>query len=79
VNNWNPQNERGAVQEAQVMTGSTDCASGMILGALVVDAASMGLHGLKDQARIAQVAGKAPAFHGQKATDHEGTLGVFCS
>jgi ADP-ribosylglycohydrolase len=52
-------------------------ARAMIWGALVADAASMGLHWLYDQARIAAVAGERPEFHGPDAADFEGAKGYF--
>ena len=52
-------------------------ARAMVWGALVADAASMGLHWLYDQARIAQVAGDRPEFHGPDAADYDGVPGYF--
>jgi len=55
----------------------TDRARNMLLGALVADAASMGLHWLYDQERIAAVAGDRPEFRTPNAADFEGTKGYF--
>lgn len=52
-------------------------ARAMIWGALVADAASMGLHWLYDQGRIAEVAGDAPEFHGPEQADYDGVPGYF--
>lgn len=62
------------------MTQDADRARGALLGALVADAASMGLHWLYDQARIAAVAGDAPEFRAPNAADYQGPekpLGYF--
>lgn len=49
----------------------------MVLGALVADAASMGLHWLYDQDRLADVAGGCPAFRTPDAADYDGFKGYF--
>ncbi|MBO9452803.1 ADP-ribosylglycohydrolase family protein [Tropicibacter sp. R16_0] len=59
------------------MTLLTERSHAMIWGALVADAASMGLHWIYDQARIAEVAGERPEFHGPDAADFEGAKGYF--
>lgn len=54
---------------------------GALLGALVADAAAMGLHWLYDQARIAEIAGGAPEFRTPNGADFLGpdgrSLGYF--
>lgn len=49
----------------------------MVLGALVADAASMGLHWIYDQDRIRQVAPEAPEFTSPDAANYEGVPGYF--
>lgn len=49
----------------------------MILGALVADAASMGLHWVYDQAHIRKLAPEAPEFRTPQAADYEGVKGYF--
>jgi len=49
----------------------------LILGALVADAASMGLHWIYDQDRIAQIAGDTPEFHEPKPENYADTAGYF--
>ncbi len=49
----------------------------MALGALVADAASMGLHWIYDQARIREVAPDAPEFRMPDAANYEGAPGYF--
>ncbi|PTX57546.1 ADP-ribosylglycohydrolase [Litoreibacter ponti] len=49
----------------------------MLLGALVADAASMGLHWLYDQERIAAVAGDTPEFRTPTEADYADTKGYF--
>ena len=48
-----------------------------LLGAVVADSASMGLHWIYDTARLAEVGGDAPEFHVPDATNYEGVVGVF--
>ena len=54
-----------------------DRAKGAILGALVADAASLGLHWLYDQARIREVAPEAPEFRFPTPADYEGVTGYY--
>lgn len=49
----------------------------MLWGALVADAAAMGLHWLYDQERIAAAAGQTPEFEAPDAARYAGTKGVF--
>lgn len=49
----------------------------MILGALVADAAAMGLHWVYDQDRIAAIAPQTPEFRTPSAADYEGVQGYF--
>lgn len=49
----------------------------MILGALVADAASLGLHWLYDQDQIAKVAPNSPAFTPINAANYENVPGFF--
>ncbi|NVO56998.1 ADP-ribosylglycohydrolase family protein [Rhodobacteraceae bacterium B1Z28] len=49
----------------------------LVIGALVGDAASLGLHWLYDQPRIAQLAGDTPEFCGTTAKDFEGVPAYF--
>lgn len=49
----------------------------MVLGALVADAASMGLHWIYDQDRIREVAPEAPEFTDPDAANYEGAPGYF--
>lgn len=55
----------------------TDTAQNMILGALVADAASLGLHWIYDQAHIAKVAPDEPAFVAPDAANFEGVMGFY--
>jgi ADP-ribosylglycohydrolase len=48
-----------------------------ILGALVADAATTGMHWLYDQARIRELAPQAPEFRNPAAADYEGVPGYF--
>ena len=48
-----------------------------IIGALVADAAAMGLHWLYDQARIAELASDSIEFRTPDANDFEGVAGYF--
>ena len=48
-----------------------------VLGALVADAASLGLHWIYDPERLAQVAGPAPEFHEPDLEDYRGTAAYF--
>ena len=49
----------------------------MILGALVADAASMGLHWIYDQARIKDVALDAPEFMQPDPKNYDGVPAYF--
>lgn len=49
----------------------------MVIGALVADAASMGLHWIYDQDRISEVAPEAPEFTAPDAANYEGVPGYF--
>lgn len=49
----------------------------MILGALVADAATMGLHWVYDQPHIVKIAPEAPEFITPTASNYEGVLGYF--
>jgi ADP-ribosylglycohydrolase len=49
----------------------------LVLGTLVADAASLGLHWLYDQDRIAQVAPKTAAFHPASLNDYQDVPGYF--
>lgn len=51
------------------MTTETDRANAAVTGALVADAASMGLHWLYDQARLRAVAGDEPEFRAPNRAD----------
>lgn len=51
------------------MTSEQDRARAAVTGAIVADAASMGLHWLYDQARIREVAGDSPAFRAPNRAD----------
>ncbi|MEM8752272.1 MAG: ADP-ribosylglycohydrolase family protein [Pseudomonadota bacterium] len=57
------------------MTDAPTRARAALAGALVADAASMGLHWLYDQKRIADVAGDAPEFRAPNAADYAGPDG----
>lgn len=48
-----------------------------IIGALVADAAAMGLHWLYDQSRIAKLAGSEPAFTETTAADYQGVPSYY--
>ena len=48
-----------------------------VLGALVADAASLGLHWLYDQQRIRDVAAETPEFRNPTAADYEGVPGFY--
>lgn len=48
-----------------------------VLGALVADAASLGLHWIYDPARIAEVAGDAPEFVEPDVAHYKGVTGYF--
>lgn len=48
-----------------------------ILGALVADTASLGLHWLYDQPRIREVAKSTPEFHAPNVADYANTAGYF--
>ncbi len=48
-----------------------------VIGALVADAATIGLHWLYDQARIRELAPDAPEFRTPDARDYEGVPGYF--
>lgn len=52
-------------------------AKDMVLGALVADAASLGLHWLYDQPRIAELAGATPEFRATTAEDFAGVPSYF--
>ena len=54
-----------------------DRARSAILGALVADAASLGLHWLYDQPRIREVAPNAPEFWTPTPADYEGVRGFY--
>jgi ADP-ribosylglycohydrolase len=55
-----------------------DRALGAILGALTADAASLGLHWLYDQGRLAELAATAsPAFREPDARNYQGVAGYF--
>lgn len=49
----------------------------MVIGALVADAASMGLHWIYDQDRISEVAPEAPEFKAPDAANYQGVPGYF--
>lgn len=49
----------------------------MILGALVADAAAMGLHWIYDQSHIRKLAPEAPEFRTPRAQDYEGVPAYF--
>ena len=49
----------------------------MVIGALVADAASMGLHWLYDQERIREVAPEAPEFRAPDPVNYEDAPGYF--
>lgn len=49
----------------------------MILGALVADAAAMGLHWIYDQSHVAALAPDTPEFRTPSAADYEGVKGYF--
>ncbi|MBT3141414.1 ADP-ribosylglycohydrolase family protein [Phaeobacter gallaeciensis] len=49
----------------------------LVIGAMVADAASLGLHWLYDQDRIAQVAPKTAAFHPASLKDYQDVPGYF--
>ncbi len=48
-----------------------------ILGALVADAASVGLHWLYDQGRIREVAPDSPEFRTPTSSDYDGVTGFY--
>lgn len=50
---------------------------GVVLGALVADAASLGLHWLYDQKRIREVAPELPEFRSPNPEDYEGVAGYY--
>tara|TARA_B110000908_G_scaffold127531_1_gene149655 strand:- start:584 stop:991 length:408 start_codon:yes stop_codon:yes gene_type:complete len=52
-------------------------ARNLVLGALVADAATMGLHWLYDQDRIREVAPEAPEFVGPNPTHFDGVPAFF--
>jgi len=54
-----------------------DKAQAMIQGALVADAATMGLHWIYDQDHIAKIAPNDPAFVAPDAAHYEGVMGYF--
>lgn len=54
---------------------ATTRARAALTGALVADCATMGLHWLYDQARIAEVAGEAPEFRAPNGADYVGADG----
>jgi ADP-ribosylglycohydrolase len=49
----------------------------LILGALIADAATLGLHWIYDQQRIFNVAGKTPEFHPPTKSDYDGVPSFF--
>jgi ADP-ribosylglycohydrolase len=49
----------------------------LILGALIADAATCGLHWIYDQHRISAVAGKTPEFHPPTQSDYDGVPSFF--
>ena len=49
----------------------------LINGALIADAATLGLHWIYDQQRIIDVAGKTPEFHPPTKRDYEGVPSFF--
>lgn len=49
----------------------------MILGALVADAAAMGLHWVYDQGHLATLAPDTPEFRTPDAADYDGVMGFF--
>ena len=59
---------------SDVTTESTRAAA---LGALVADAASLGLHWIYTQPRIRRAAGESPEFQEPKAENYEGVPGYF--
>lgn len=59
------------------MTTLQDRREAMLWGAFVADAASMGLHWLYDQERIAEVAPEAPEFMQPTASHYEGVPSYF--
>ena len=50
---------------------------GAVWGALVADAASLGLHWLYDQKRIREVAPESPEFRSPNPADYEGVTGYY--
>lgn len=58
------------------MTTSPERARAAVIGAATADAATMGLHWLYDQNRIAEVAGAEPEFRAPNALDF-GDKGYF--
>lgn len=59
------------------MTELNDRRRAMIWGALVADAATMGLHWIYDQSRIRKVAPDTPEFHTPNAADYAGVPAYF--
>jgi ADP-ribosylglycohydrolase len=49
----------------------------MVLGALIADAAAMGLHWIYDQSRIRAVAGDTPEFRAPNPADYDGVPAYF--
>lgn len=56
---------------------TVDRAKNAILGALVADAASMGLHWLYSQQRLSELALSAPEFRSPNIADYAGNVGYF--
>ncbi len=59
------------------MTASTQRQRNAIVGALVADAAAVGLHWLYDQQRVQELSGERPEFTNTKASDYDGYPGYF--
>jgi len=59
------------------MTEPRNAQGASVLGALVADAAALGLHWLYDQDRVAELAGDAPEFCDTTAADFDGYPAYF--
>ncbi len=60
-----------------MMTNPATAIRHSILGALVADAAALGLHWLYDQSRVAQLAGDTPEFTTTTESDYQGVPAYF--
>jgi len=73
---WSNRRTHMTLQAGMTMTIS-DNGKNAIIGALVADAATMGMHWLYDQKRIRKLAPEIPEFREPKPADYEGVPGYF--